>query len=147
MAANRALRKPIDDKQLRRIFPSWYAILYGAGCGFLIPWTILLSLVLPPHYISQHWDIAWVGFDAFECLLFALTALLALLHSSWTAMVSTMLGTTLLIDAWFDIMTARPDKDAHIALIEGLFLEVPLALLSFAIAHRIFNYTRKQASY
>jgi hypothetical protein len=134
-----------EDKRLHRVFPNWYSILYGAACGFLIPWTILLSIILPPHYVSQHWDIAWVGFDSFECLLFAVTSFLAFKHSTWTALTSTMLGTTLLIDAWFDITTARPIRDIRTATFEAFVLEIPLAILSFILAYRVFNYVRKQS--
>ncbi|HEY1645543.1 MAG TPA: hypothetical protein VGF75_04135 [Candidatus Saccharimonadales bacterium] len=139
-------KKTYDDKRLKRIFPDWYSILYGAACGFLIPWTILLSLTLPVHYVSQHWDIAWVGFDSLETVLFALTALLAFKRSIWTAMTSTMLGTTLLIDAWFDVTTARPIRgDGQTAWFEALVFEIPLSILSFALAYRVFKYISKKA--
>ncbi|MHB1865325.1 MAG: hypothetical protein ACYCPS_04185 [Candidatus Saccharimonadales bacterium] len=137
-----AITRNYNDRNLKHIFPSWYTILYGAACGFLIPWTILLSFVLPPHYVSAHWDAAWVGFDGFETLLFAITAILAIKHSVWTAFTSIMLGTTLLIDAWFDLMTARTHKDIISAFIEAFALEIPLAIISFALARRIFEFAK-----
>lgn len=142
MAVPKPIKNHYNDRMLKHVFPSWYTILYGAACGFLIPWTVLLSIVLPPHYISGHWSTAWVGFDSFEILLFAATAFLAIKHSAWTAFTSVMLGTTLLIDAWFDILTARSHSDLRSALLEAFLLEIPLAILSFVLAHRIFDYAR-----
>ncbi len=142
MAIQARLKRRYDDRQLKHVFPNWYILIYGAAVGFLIPWTILLSLVLPPHYVSQHWDIAWVGFDSFEILLFALSAVLVLRRSTWAALTSVMLGTTLLIDAWFDIMTTRSHRSLSAAIIEAFVLEIPLAIVSFMVAHRIFNYIR-----
>lgn len=138
-------RRRYDDKQLRHVFPVWLTLIYGVACGFLIPWTIFLSYVLPPHYVSGHWDVAWAGFDIFEALLFALTALLAIRRSSWTALSASMLGAILLIDAWFDVLTSKSGQDQHTAILEALFVELPLAVLSFALAHRSFNYVRRNA--
>ena len=128
--------------QLKHIFPAWLTIIYGTACGFLIPWTIFLGFALPPHYVSHHWDIAWTGFDIFETLLFAVTAFLAIKRSSWTAISASMLGTVILFDTWFDILTASPGRDQHTAVVEALFIELPLAVLSFVLAYRIFSFIR-----
>ena len=147
MKVSTRLKKHYDERQLKHVFPNWYTLVYGAACGFLIPWTILLSIVLPPKYISQHWDITWVGFDAFLCILFALSAILAFRRSNWTALTSIMLGTTLIIDSWFDVMTARTHRAISSALVEALFLEIPLAILSFLVAYRIFKYAQQKPRY
>lgn len=131
-----------NDKHLRRVFPGWVPIIYGLACLVLIPWTILLGYLLPPVYVSHHWDVAWAGFDVFEALLFALTAILAVKKSSWTALSAAMLGTVLLIDAWFDVLTARSGMDQYKAIVEALFVELPLAVISYALSHRIFNDAR-----
>jgi len=135
----------LGDQRLGHVFPDWYSILYGTCCGFLIPWTIFLAYALPQRYVSGHWSIAWVGFDCFEIILFAITALLAIHHSTWTAITSVMLGTTLIIDAWFDILTARTMKTEREAIIEAIVIEVPIAILSFVLTYRVFNYVRKQS--
>ena len=135
---------PYNDDRLRRIFPNWYTILYAVVCGFLIPWTILLAYILPPHYVSHHWDIAWVGFDAFEVILFAITSYLAFTRSTWTALTSAMLGTTLLTDAWFDVLTSRTAHAFTTSIIQAVF-EVTFAVLSYILAFRVFNYVRKKS--
>jgi hypothetical protein len=141
--ASHKLTNSFKERHLEKMFPSWYTILYGAACGFLIPWTIAIAIILPPHYVSNHWDTAWVGFDAFQCLLFAVTAYLTFRHSIWTALTSAMLGTALVIDAWFDIMTARTTKDIRSAIIEAVIVEIPLALISFYLSQRVLNEIRK----
>lgn len=141
------LKDRYDDKHLDKMFPGWYTLIYGAACGFLIPWTISIAIILPPHYISNHWDATWVGFDALQCLLFALTAFLAFKRSTWTSLTSAMLGTTLVVDAWFDIMTARTTKDFRSAIAEAIIIELPLAIVSFYISHQVFNEIRKDHTY
>lgn len=134
-------RKRYDDKQLRHAFPYWLPALYGAACIFLIPWTAVLAYFLPPRYDAHHWGIAWAGFDIFEIVLFALTALLAVRKSSWTALTATMLGTVLVVDAWFDVLTARTGWQQQEALVEAV-VEVSIAAVSYWLAHRIFNDVR-----
>ena len=36
--------------------------------GFLLPWCVLLSMVLPATAQAQHWSLAWTGLDAAEAL-------------------------------------------------------------------------------
>jgi hypothetical protein len=136
--------KRLTEQELSKIFPNWAAVFYAAACGFLIPWTLFLGFVLPTHYVSDHWDIVWAGFDVLECLLFAFTAVLVVKRSPWTAYTSIMLGTTLLIDAWFDLLTARSSKDFKAAFISAIFLEIPISLISFLLAHRIFANLQKR---
>src|SRR5665213_1961394 len=119
-----------DEKQLNKVFPSWAAVLYAAACGFLVPWTFFIGVVLPQKYVTNHWDIAWAGFDVFETLLFALTAYLVVRRSVWTAFTSIMLGTTLLIDAWFDLLTARSIREFNSAIFSAVILEIPIAIIS-----------------
>jgi hypothetical protein len=130
-------RLPAKNR-LNHIFPSWLIIVYGTACGFLIPWTIFLGEKLPRIYVSSHWDVAWTGLDIFTCILFALTAFFAVKKSSWIAITCAMLASVLVIDIWFDVLTSRPGVDESAALLEAVFIEIPLAILSMAISIRIF---------
>lgn len=38
------------------------AFLAVLGVG-LLPWTLWLGLSLPSRKLTEHWDLAWVGFD------------------------------------------------------------------------------------
>ena len=40
------------------------ALLIGAVAEIL--WCIYLGLVLPPHYVADHWALAWIGLDIAE---------------------------------------------------------------------------------
>jgi hypothetical protein len=128
-----------DKAHTRHIFPRWLTVLYGGACIFLIPWTILLAYILPQHYVSNHWNIAWAGFDVFEIIFFGLTAILAVKKTSWAALSASVLGTLLITDAWFSILTARTGRSEHKAIIQAIAIELPLSLLSYALALRVFK--------
>ena len=134
-------RRKYDDKHLKHIFPYWLPVLYGGACFVLIPWTVVLGFLLPPNYVSQHWDVAWTGFDTFLVLSFAATAFLAIKKSSWTALSATMLGTLLLVDVWFDVLTSKAGHDSRLAGIQAI-AEVTLAALSYILSLRIFSDVR-----
>ncbi len=133
-----------SKRTIHNIFPSWVPYFYGFLCATLIPWTIILAYLLPPKYISHNWDIAWTGFDVFMIILFASTAYLAILKSSYTAISSAMLGTVLLTDAWFDILTSKPGLSQTRSIMEALIIELPLVIISFWLSHKIFtSFTKK----
>ncbi len=129
------------DKGSTSMFPNWVPFVYGIACAVLIPWTILLAYLLPPRYISHNWDIAWAGFDIFMAILFALTAYFAVKRSRYSSISATMLGTVLLIDAWFDVLTAKPGIAENRSILEAVIIELPLALISFWLAHIVFKKT------
>ena len=134
---------PSQYKNLEKIFPHWVPYFYGAICAVLIPWTIFLAYLLPPKYISHNWDIAWTGFDIFMLFLFASTAVLAIRKSAYTAISSAMLATVILTDAWFDILTSRPGIAERRSILEAIFIELPLAIISFWLSQKIFQSTMK----
>lgn len=129
------------QKRSTATFPNWVPFVYGTACVVLIPWTILLAHFLPPRYISHNWDIAWTGFDVFMAVLFALTAFFAVKKSKYISISSTMLGTILLIDAWFDILTAKPGIAASRSILEAIIVEIPLSLISFWLAYNVLQDT------
>jgi hypothetical protein len=138
-------KKPIRAKaKLNNIFPSWVILVYGACCGFLIPWTIFLGEKLPIVYVSTHWDIAWTGLDIMTSILFALTAFFAVKKSSWIAISCSMLAMILVIDVWFDVLTSKPGFDQNAAILEAAIIEIPLSILSMMIAIKIFKSLRQR---
>ena len=130
---------PNQRKHLILSLPDWVPLLYSGACIFLIPWTILLSYLLPRHYNSHNWDLAWVGFDILEIILFGLTAFLAFKKSLWTSLCSGMLSILLLVDAWFDVLTSKPGISRDRSILEALIIELPLFLLSIYISIRMFQ--------
>ena len=98
-------------------------------------WTVYLGWRLPRHYVAHHWAMAWVGLDVAQVL-----GLLACAWAAWRAravliLFATALGTLLLVDAWFDVTTARRGSVLESVLM-ALLVEVPSALALFWIARR-----------
>ncbi len=121
-------------KAIQIKLPRWPVMLYAIGAAVLLPWTIYLSDSLPTRTISHHWDIAWGGFDALVILVMILTAYFTARKSIWVVLTSSALGTALLVDAWFDILTARGGKDQFQAFLLALFGELPVAAISWYVA-------------
>jgi hypothetical protein len=82
--------------------------LLGAVVVALFAWTAYLSATLPPKHITQHWDLAWSGFDLFEAAALAGTVIALVRRSSLLPLLAAVAGTALLCDAWFDLITAAP---------------------------------------
>ena len=101
----------------------------------LIPWTYGLARDLPTDELAQHWSTAWVGFDIFILCLLVCTTVLAIKRAIWLALAATSLSTLLVIDAWFDVLTSNPGHDQLIALGFAAFIELPLAVFTYLLAH------------
>ncbi|MET8423351.1 hypothetical protein [Nocardia sp. NPDC004860] len=103
------------------------ALMVG-GCLALIPWIVYLGFSLPAEYHAQNWSLAWIGFDIALVLMMATTAYLG-----WKRRVVLLLpafgtGLLLLVDAWFDIVTADA-RDVWVSAGTAILGEIPLALL------------------
>jgi hypothetical protein len=95
----------------------------------LVPWTIYLGLTLPAHADADHYDVAWVGFDAAMCIVLAGCGYCALRRSTALEIFAAVSATMLLVDAWFDLITASTRSEILSALLLALVAEVPLALI------------------
>lgn len=113
---------------LGRLAPAFVALAL-----FLIPWAFWLSRTLPATHTARHWDLAWAGFDAALAFALASTALSAIRHSPWLAAGASATGTLLVVDAWFDVLTAQGGGELAVAATEAVLVELPLAALSFWI--------------
>ncbi len=117
------------------IVPTWPAIIYIVLAIILLPWTIYLGVSLPAHYLSAHWDISWTGLDVGLIATMLVTGVLAYRRSRWIIISSTMVGSFLLVDAWFDVMSERGLTDFRQSLILAIFVELPLAFISYYISY------------
>ena len=131
----------IVDKYFRPFVASAAAI-------FLIPWVLYLELVLPTHYEAYHWRGAWVGFDIGLVVFLAATAILGFLRSHLLSIAAFATGVLLLVDVWFDIMTASP-HDRPTSILTGVCGGIPLALILMGVgiqtARRIHQLAEKAA--
>src|SRR5947209_14822142 len=108
--------------------PRWVVPLFGLAALLLVPWVILLVAALPSAHRAAHWDIAWAGFDVGLALLLLTVAVVAWRRSPWLEGAATATATLLLVDAWFDILTASTGTELVVAVTEAAFVELPLAV-------------------
>ena len=99
----------------------------------LSAWTIFLEWKLPRTYVAEHWRLAWVGLDAVQVL-----ALFTLIWAAWKrrmvfAFIAVATATMFLIDAWFDVTTAR-SGDFRQSVLEAFIVELPAALVLYRTA-------------
>ncbi len=109
--------------------------LLTTGALLETAWTVYLGWRLPRHYTANHWDLAWVGLDSAQVVMLLLAAWAAWRRRAVLILFSCAAGTLLLVDAWFDVTTARYDEISQSFLV--LAVEVPSALLLFWIAHHV----------
>lgn len=134
-------RFPSRARELRRrqwIGPSFVAL----GLA-LLPWSFWLVRTLPSSHVSRHWDVAWGGFDLALAAALLSTALAAMRRSPWLQGSAVATGTLLLVDAWFDVLTAGPGSELAVAAAEAGLVEVPLAILSFWLARDTERFCRQ----
>jgi len=98
-------------------------------------WTALLGLHLPRTYVAEHWDLAWVGLDVAQVTSLLSVLVLGVKRSALTALFAPVAGTLLLVDAWFDMTTARRGDLGWSVLTVGL--EVPAAGALFMLGVRV----------
>ncbi|MFF3331014.1 hypothetical protein ACFYWX_15830 [Streptomyces sp. NPDC002888] len=108
-------------------------LLLAAGLA-LVPWLAVLWTTLPDIYPARHWRAAWVGFDALEIAGLLTSAVLVRRSDRRAPLASIATAVLLLVDAWFDVMTAGHDVVISLAL--ACALELPLAALCAVVALR-----------
>ena len=95
--------------------------------ALMVPWTAYLALHLPSSQAAAHYDLAWGGFDAAMFMALAATAWAALrLHPALPSLAA-VTGTLLVVDAWFDVVTAPATDDRWVAVAMAVVVELPLA--------------------
>src|SRR6476660_9762616 len=125
--------------RLRRVegngeIPHWVVPLFAVGAAVLVPTVVVLLTVLPRTHRSEHWDVAWGGFDVLLALLLLAVALTAWSRSPWLEAAAAAAAVLLLIDAWFDILTASTQTERIVAVAEAALVELPLAVVCFLLA-------------
>jgi hypothetical protein len=112
----------------------WIVPLFVTAAIVLVPWTLILAYNLPARHTSQHWDVAWVGFDIALALALAATGVAIYKRSPWAQSTAAVAATLLICDAWFDNILANGTGERLEALAEAAFLELPLAILCVWLA-------------
>jgi hypothetical protein len=126
----------------------WLAPLFLiAGLG-LVPWTVYLSLTLPSRHVQTgYYDVAWGGFDlALAAALFA-TGVGLVRRRFWVGGTAVAAGTMLVCDAWFDVLTSSGATGRLEAVVMAAAVELPTAVLCFAVARNVEDAIERTAAY
>jgi hypothetical protein len=120
---------------MRTLRPGLPVFFASAALG-LAPWTAWLASSLPCRYFSEHWNVAWAGFDTALAVTLALTGVAALRRAAWLDRAAISAATLLVADAWFDVVTSRGATALALATAEAVAVELPVALLCIWVATR-----------
>lgn len=120
----------------------WVGIFFIACFLGLIPWTWYLAATLPDRQLSSHYNIAWTGFDVMLAVVLLATGICVLLRSPFLAVTAATAASFLVIDAWFDIMTAPPGGQVLVAIIMAAVAELPLAAACAWLSYRTEHLVR-----
>jgi hypothetical protein len=118
----------------------WVVIAFGAGGVVLLLWTVWIATSLHPHHVTEHWDVAWTGFDLGLAALFLATAYAGHRRSLWLPVFAATLGTLLVVDAWFDIVLESHYDERRNAILLAVVVELPVAAVCYWIAYRSERY-------
>ncbi len=118
--------------------PRHLAVLLSIAGLALVPWTIYLGGTLPGRQTAEHWDIAWIGLDVFMIIAIAMSAWAAWKQRQILIPASLAAAVLLVVDAWFDTMTASAGRDTAVALLMAVLIELPVAAFFAYVARRAF---------
>lgn len=110
-------------------------LLVASGLG-LLPWMYVLAAGLPAVMTAPRWPAAWIGLDILEAAGLITTGLLAARGDRRHALAAAATTALLVVDAWFDTMTATSDSDLGAAIAMALCPELPLAAVCGWLAIR-----------
>jgi hypothetical protein len=66
-----------------------------------------------------------------------MTAYFGYKKSGWVVVAASISGTFLLVDAWFDCVTAMDAWEHFISVSMAAFVEIPMGLIAYWIAYRV----------
>jgi hypothetical protein len=130
-----------ENNLIPKVIPNWAPTVYGLLAVITIPWTFYLAVTLPTRHIAHHWDVAWVGLDSGLIIMLTATAISAYIKSRWVSIAATATTTLLIVDAWFDVWTARSGNGLISALVLALCIELPLAIITGTLAFKIVSHS------
>jgi hypothetical protein len=113
----------------------WARILTTAGIA-MIPWIIVLSENLPGTTQARHWSATWLGLDMVMAVCLLVTGLLLRRGDERFRLVAASTATLLVVDAWFDTMTAAAGRHQSLSVTLAVVFELPTAALCLWLALR-----------
>jgi hypothetical protein len=118
------------------VVPRWIFPLFVVLSLAMVPWIAFLAVELPDEHLTTHWQLIWIGLDTGEAVTLAATGVAVARRSLWTPVFATATGTLLLVDAWFDVVSAS-GRELAAAVVMAACLELPLAALCFWISRNV----------
>ncbi|WP_412542600.1 hypothetical protein R8Z50_08940 [Longispora sp. K20-0274] len=110
-------------------------LLVASGLG-LLPWMFVLVAGLSAVATAPRWPAAWIGLDILEAAGLIGTGLLTARGDRRHALAAAATAALLVVDAWFDTMTATSNSDLWAAIAMALCPELPLAAVCGWLAMR-----------
>ncbi|WP_131741326.1 hypothetical protein [Actinomadura roseirufa] len=112
------------------------AAAFASGTVAVTVWTVGMAASTASEDRHVEWTVLWSGFDALLAAAMASTAWLVHRRDDRAALTAAVLAALMVVDAWFDVMTARP---AHfpVAVAMALALELPLGVIFGVLSVRM----------
>lgn len=108
-------------------YPRWAARLLLVLGLALVPWTAFIAWTLPRRHVVRHWDLAWGGFDAALVVMLVVAGISLARGRPLARTLAPVIAALLVVDAWFDVVTAGDGEQFWIALALAVFAELPVA--------------------
>ncbi|MGV9268874.1 hypothetical protein ACWDRR_29885 [Kitasatospora sp. NPDC003701] len=118
-------------------------VVAGALAGvavLLFAWILVLGATAPGEAEVPNWSTVWVGLDLLQCTGLIATAVLLARRSRLVALAGSATATLLLLDAWFDVMSAEDAVDWYVALAMALLVELPAAVGMAVLSRRAVDW-------
>ena len=128
------LRDPLTGR-LRSVRTHPFAFLALGATIALIPWTLLYITQLPNRHTTDHWNVAWTGFDVLLAIALGVTAWSALRERAMLIVGLIVSSALLVCDAWFDVVTSQGGGERVEAVLEAVLAELPLAAVCAFVAY------------
>ncbi|MFI9718394.1 hypothetical protein ACIHFE_01885 [Streptomyces sp. NPDC052396] len=109
-------------------------VLLGSGLA-LLPWLCLLAAGLTGPANSPE---VWVGLDLLEAAALIATGLLVIRRDPRHVLTAAATAPLLVVDAWFDVLTAAQGADLISAVVLACCAELPMAAVCGLMAVRGF---------
>jgi hypothetical protein len=135
------LELPVSEVENPEVLARMRRIRLGLVVGGLlvmIPWVGYLGMTLPQKYVAHNWPVTWIGFDILLMSFMLATAVFGYLRRFVLLLAGFTTGVLMICDAWFDLLTAKPE-DAWLSEITSLLVEVPMAFLLMGGALRVLR--------
>jgi len=137
-----AAEPPPSSPSRSPVTARWVVPLFGLAAIGLLTWSIWLGLSLPTHATADNYRAAWVGVDVFEVIALGCVAVFARKGDPRVELPAVSCAVLLLVDAWFDIMTAATASARTEAIVLAVVGELPLAACCWWIALHVEGVVR-----